>query len=149
MPFSSFYFRVSILGAAFEVDAAFQEVSGLSVKMDTEEVTSGGENRFKYRLPSVPKYQNLLLKRGITDADSPFRDWCENTITAGLDTVIVPKELQVVLLDENATPCLSWVVHHAYPVAWQASELNSEKNQLLIETIELSFNYFEMTAHKG
>lgn len=56
IPFSSFYFRLSFLGAASKLDVAFQEVSGLSVQIDTEEVTCGGENRFKYRLPKLPKF---------------------------------------------------------------------------------------------
>ena len=143
LPFSSFYFRLSFLGAASKLDVAFQEISGLSVQIDTEEVTCGGENRFKYRLPKLPKYQNLVLKRGVTYMDSPLRTWCSNTFKNGLNKGIEPKDLEIVLLDENADPCFQWVVYKAYPVAWQASVLNAEKSELMIETIELSFNYFE------
>lgn len=149
MPFSSFYFRLSFLKKPSKVDVAFQEVTGLSAQMDVEEVTCGGENRFKYRLPTTPKYQNLILKRGVTYADSPLRDWCSDTLTGGLDTRIKPKDLKLWLLNANNEPCFTWLIYSAYPVAWQASELNSEKNQLLIETIELCFRYFKVEMHKS
>ena len=141
--FSGFYFKLVFLGESGTADAAFQEVSGLSKEISTEEVTWGGENRFKYRLPTIPKYQNLLLKRGVTNSESGLRDWCNQTLDGGLGEPIQTKDLQLLLLNEQGVACMQWTVHKAYPVKWQTSELNSEKNALLIETIELSFQYFE------
>lgn len=143
IPFSRFYFRLSILGLTSESDAAFQEISGLTAKTDTEEVTCVGENRFKYLLPKVPTYQNLVLKRGVTDADSPLRTWCSNTFKNGLNKGIETRDLEIVLLDEAAKPCFQWIIHGAYLVGWSTSNMHSEKNQLLIESMEFSFNYFE------
>ncbi|MFZ0597999.1 MAG: phage tail protein, partial [Flavobacterium sp.] len=57
----SFYFTLSFSG----VDAAFKEVSGISKELSMEEIVCGGENRFKYRLPTVSNSQNLVLKRAI------------------------------------------------------------------------------------
>ncbi|MEZ4873956.1 MAG: phage tail protein [Flavobacteriaceae bacterium] len=57
----SFYFKLSFKG----VDAAFQEVSGISKELGVEEVVCGGENRFKYRLPTTTSGQNLVLKRAV------------------------------------------------------------------------------------
>jgi len=56
-----FYFELSFRGE----DAAFQEVSGMSKELSVEEVVCGGENRFKYRLPTVSSSQNLVLKRAL------------------------------------------------------------------------------------
>ena len=49
-----FYFEVSCLGET----NSFQEVGGLSKEMNVEEVGAGGENRFKYRLPTTAKGSN-------------------------------------------------------------------------------------------
>ena len=115
-PFSSFHFRLSFLTDPLQLDAAFQEVSGLSIKMDQEEVICGGENRFKYRLPTVPNYQNLMLKRGVTSSYSPLRSWCDEILTGGfqsddgllgnildggLNCAIKPRNLLLMLLNEG------------------------------------------------
>ena len=62
-----FAFRVDIDGA--ESDTSFQEVSGLEVQFETEDVVEGGQNRFVHRLPTRTKYSNLLLKRGFGIAE--------------------------------------------------------------------------------
>ena len=53
-----FYFKISIGGS----EAAFQEVSGISMEMNTEENEGGGSNRFKYKVPTGVKHSNLVLK---------------------------------------------------------------------------------------
>lgn len=140
---TSFYFTLSIAGS--KSDAAFQEVTGLSKELHVEEVVCGGENRFKYRLPSTASYQNLVLKRGVTLVDSPLLKWCMETIDNGLTKPVVPRNVIVNLLNEQDQACKSWTFVQAYPVKWFASELSSEKNAVLIETIELAFLYFENT----
>jgi phage tail-like protein len=142
--FGGFYFSLTFLGDVSQMDAAFQEVSGLSKEMDLEEVTCGGENRFKYRLPTIPKHQNLVLKRGITTDISQLRNWCLDTLDSGLTKPIKTQDLQLLLLDENGVTCMSWLIHKAYPVKWHMSELNSEKNAIAIETLELCYRIFEV-----
>jgi len=60
-------------------EGSFQEVSGLNVKLGTEEVPEGGENRYVHRLPTVPKYENLVLKRGLLKG-SPLIDWVRKSV---------------------------------------------------------------------
>jgi len=141
---TGFYFSVSITGQSGKSDAAFQEVTGLSKTLNTEEVVSGGENRFKYRLPTQVSFENLTLKRGIVLMASPLIDWCQQTLDNGLALAITPKDVIVKLLNADGQPCQTWTFVNAYPVKWSVSELGSEKNALLIETIELSFQYFNL-----
>lgn len=141
---TSFYFKVGIAGKSSGTDAAFQEVSGLSKEMGMEEVVSGGENRFKYRLPTQASYPKLVLKRGVVLVDSPLIDWCRSTLDDGLRNPIRTKKLFVNLLDPGGQNCMGWTFHGAYPVTWTMSELKSQENSMLIETIELAYQYFEV-----
>ena len=141
---SGFFFSVSFTGQSGKSDAAFQEATGLSKTLGVEEVVSGGENRFKYRLPTQVQFENLTLKRGIAPVDSPLLTWCQETLDSGLAKPIKPKNAIVKLLNSDGQPCQSWTFVNAYPVKWSVSELNSEKNALLIESIELAFNYFHL-----
>lgn len=144
--FTGFYFSVSIDGKSSTVDAAFQEVSGLSKEMQVEEVVSGGENRFKYRLPTMTTFSNLVLKRGVTSDSSPLIEWVANTLNGGLANAIEPKTLMVNLLNSDGKPCQSWTFNKAYPLKWSASDLNSEKGEVFIETIELAYQYFDVVS---
>ena len=135
-----FRFQLSFQGD----DAAFQEVTGISKEMSVEEVTCGGENRFKYRLPTVSSSQNLVLKRSRLPQKSWLITWCRATLDEGLALKVKPKDVTVSLLDENGQVALKWVFHNAYPVKYAISDLKSDQNQLMVETVELAYSYFDI-----
>jgi len=137
-PPPAFYFSV----VTDEGDAAFQEVSGISKEMGFEEVTAGGENRFKYRLPTVTTNTNLVLKRGLAPSGSGLVAWCDDTI--GLATLPVKtRNITVNLLNEANNPVFSWCFYKAYPVRYSVSDFHSQENKLVIELMEFAYTYFE------
>ncbi|MBT6006247.1 MAG: phage tail protein, partial [Prolixibacteraceae bacterium] len=113
-------------------------VTGLSVDIDTEEIAEGGENRFKHKLPVRTKYPNLVLKRGLL-VNSDVIKWCNDAIQNG---IFNPVDIIVKLLNEKHEPLMTWNVVHAYPVKWAVSDFNAEESKIVIETIELVYNYF-------
>ena len=136
-----FHFLVEFEGlGSKEKDHQFQSVSGLSVDIETEEIAEGGENRFKHKLPVKTKYPNLTLKRGIL-IDSVVIDWCRNAIE---NFSFKPVNLTVKLLNEDHQPLVSWNVVHAYPVKWAVEDFNAEESKLVIENVELTYNYFTL-----
>lgn len=140
-PLPGFYFRLTFpleLGLA---DTSFKEVSGMSMEMGIEEIAEGGENRFKHRVPTGAKYQNLVLKRGVTSSISVLSLWCEATIAGGLSSKIITQTVILSLLDEDSFPIKNWSFINAWPVKWEFSPLDSMKNEILIESLELSYDY--------
>jgi phage tail-like protein len=137
-----FYFSLSFEGE----DAAFKEVSGISKELGVEEITSGGENRFKYRLPNVSSSQNLVLKRAIVPTGSKLISWCGSTLDDGLAAAIQTKDVSVDLLDNKGTVLMKWTFYNAYPVKYAVSDLKSQESEILIETIELAYNYFNIVS---
>jgi len=136
----AFYFKVTIAGSASDVDASFQDVSGLSVELETETYVEGGGNTFGYRLPKGVKYQNLVLSRGMAPTDSPLIVWCKKILEGGLACDIETKLLKVSLLNPDGNILHAWSFAGAYPVKWQADSFNSQKNDVAIEKIEFAFN---------
>jgi phage tail-like protein len=135
-----FYFKLSFNGE----DAAFQEVSGISKEISMEEVACGGENRFKYRLPTLVSAQNLVLKRALIPEGSKLIAWCSACIDEGFANPIVPKDVSVQLLNAKGSTCAMWTFHNAYPVKYVISDLRSQENDIVIETIELAYTYFQI-----
>ncbi|CAL2090257.1 phage tail protein [Tenacibaculum sp. 190524A02b] len=122
-------------------DHRFQSVSGLSVDLETEEIAEGGENRFKHKIPVRTKYPNLVLKRGLL-IDSGIIQWCKKALE---NFEIKPVDLTISLLNEKQEALQTWKIAHAYPVKWNVADFNAEENKVVIETIELSYNYFTVS----
>lgn len=140
-----FHFEVEISGKSADADAAFQEVTGLDVEMETKDVREGGENRFVHKLPVGIKQGNLVLKRGLADQSSDLVTWCKETLEGGLGTPIAPETVVVKLLDAEQAPIMAWTAARAYPVKWQVSGLNAMKNEIAIETIEMAYTTLTRT----
>ena len=136
-PVSAFYFTVSGLGT----DSSFQEVSGISSEMGTEEYQEGGENRFRHALPTGVTHSKLVLKRGIEAIDSPLVKWCKDVLEGDLVSPITPRSIYVKLLDGKGDPLRAWSFGGAFPVKWEVEAFHSTKNEVAIESIELSYTY--------
>lgn len=144
-----FYFRVIFegLSGGDGVDVSFQSVTGLDVQIEKEALKEGGENRFEHQMPGRTKYTSLTLKRGvIKPKESGLSTWCQKAFQ---DKIIKPLEIvNVQLLDENAKPLMQWQLSHVWPVSWKVGEFNAERGEVLIETLELNYNYFKLTPKK-
>ena len=133
-----FHFKVEF--ASIKGEFQFQSVSGLTVDLETEEFGEGGENRFRHKLPVKTKFPNLVLKRGLL-VDSALIKWCREAVE---DFNITPTDITISLLNEEHEPLMTWNVVHAYPVKWATADFNAEESKMVIETIELAYNYFNI-----
>jgi phage tail-like protein len=139
VPPVGFHFSVKFSGIGTDdSDHTFQSVSGLSVDIETEEVAEGGENRFKHKLPVKTKYPNLVLKRGML-INSKVINWCRDAIE---NFSFKPVNLTIHLLNEKNKPIITWNIVHAYPVKWSVEDFNAEESKMVVENIELAYNYF-------
>lgn len=137
-----FHFKVEVLGldGSVDDDVRFTEVGGLSFEVATEEVPEGGENRFSQRYPLRAKYPDLVLKRGLLKG-SAIWDWVRDCTE---NLAITPKSVDVKLLDESHQPLLTWHLVGAYPVKWAVSDLNAANNAIVVESLQLSYQYFSV-----
>jgi phage tail-like protein len=150
-PPASFHFKVEFLGVSGmsgDTEQRFQEVSGLSVEVETEELREGGENRFVYKLPKRAKYPNLVLKRGLL-TNTAILGWIKSAMTsyflASPIPRFVPADILITLMDETENGVATWKVYQAYPLKWSSSDFRASDNSIVIETIELAYQYFERT----
>lgn len=138
-PPAGFHFRVEFdLNDLGPRDMNFQEVSGLKAVIETEPVKEGGENRFIHRLATRAKYEDLVLKRGML-TDSELIEWFSKAVES---LIIDPVTVNVFLLNSNSEPTAGWTFLKAWPSTWDVSSFNAEGNDLVVETINLSYQYF-------
>ena len=133
-----FHFKVDFVGIGNDNDSRFQTVSGLNVEYDTEAYKEGGENRFEHKLPLRSKYPDLSLKRGML-TDSKVISW---VLDALQNRTFKPVQINVMLLNEEHQPLKTWNVFNAWPKKWAVSDFNAQENSVVIETLDISYNYF-------
>lgn len=133
-----FHFKVDFVGIGNDNDVRFQSVAGLNVEYDTEAYKEGGENRFEHKLPLRTKYPDLSLKRGML-TDSKVIKW---VLDALQNRVFQPSQINVILLNEEHQPLKTWNIYNAWPKKWSVSDFNAQENSVVIETLDISYNYF-------
>lgn len=128
----AFHFLVSI----GDEDLGFKEVSGLGIELETEDVLEGGGFNYVYRLPKPAKAKNLVLKRAMQQCPDELYTWIHDAI---IDFKFDLREVLVMMVDENDTIIKGWKFLNAYPVKATYSGLDSTKNELVIQTLELAY----------
>lgn len=48
--------------------------------------------------------------------------------------------VDIALLNENHEPLMYWTINNVWPRSWKVGELNAERGEVLIETLELNYN---------
>jgi phage tail-like protein len=133
-PLPVFHFQVEWGGTSL----GFSEVTGLTRETQVIEYRDGLSKEYNVsKMPGIPKFGNITLKRGIVKGDQDFKTWY-NTIalnTAERRTIIIK------LLDEEHNPTVTWTVKNAFPVKMDGPGLKATGNEVAIETLEI--------AHEG
>jgi phage tail-like protein len=135
-----FHFRLEVSGLSDADDFRFSEVGGLSAELVAEEVPEGGENRFVQRYPVRAKYPDLVCKRGLL-VRSKVWDWVRAAIE---DLQVVPRDIDVSLLNATHEPLMTWHVRAAWPLKWSVADLNASANAVAIETLTFAYQSFSV-----
>lgn len=125
---------------AIDRDIQFRDISGLTMELEEQSFNEGGENRFSHKFPVRGRYPDLVLKRGLL-VDSGLRQW---VIDAVQNLVIAPVTVWVTLLDEAHEPLQTYTVVGCWPKKWVISDFSAESSQIVVETLELAYQYFRV-----
>ena len=123
----------------FPNDVKFQEVSGLSVDIEMESKTEGGEHRFTHQLPLRSKYGDVTLKRG-KFLGSGILHWCSKAIN---DFKFEPCNVMISLMNADHVPLYNWYLINAIPKRLEVSSFNAQNSEVVVETLVLSYQYFK------
>jgi len=126
---------------------AFSEIQGLNADIEIETYQEGGRNTKPRRFFKHAKYQNLVLKHGVTSSTAIW-DWYEQ-IRTGVKKV--RKNGMIILYDRGGPglvgaglpgldriPTAAWIFDNALPERVQGPTLNAKSNEIAIETLEMS-----------
>ena len=113
---------------------SFSEVSGLTIEHSVVEFREGASSKYgMQKMPGLPKYNNIILKRVIIAGDNEFYDWIN---TVQLNTV-ERRDLIIKLLNEQHEPIMVWKVKDAWPTKLESPVLNAAANEASMESLEI------------
>ncbi|MCF0184899.1 MAG: phage tail protein [Bacteroidaceae bacterium] len=141
-PLTGFHFTVK--WSDDDQNVNFSEVLGLNVQTTPIEYRAGTDQTFApLKMPGLKKYNNVTLKRGSMSKDNGFFDWF-NTIA---NNTVTRREVIISLLDEKHDPVITWTLINAFPIKYDAGNMNASKGEVLIESVELAYETFTVKRH--
>jgi phage tail-like protein len=132
----------------FEVDGVdigrFEEVSGLEVSIETEDIPEGGQNSFVHKMPGRMTWPNIVLKRGVTKQDNLLSWFNESSGEqfAAKGNKLVRKSAAITLLDRAGKRLRSWDFTDAYPVKWTGPTFAAGSTDAAGEELEITHHGF-------
>ena len=91
---------------------------------------------------SRASYGTLVLRRGVRRSQEWHTWWEETRKTRRARS----RTVNVTLLDESGVSAQRWTFRNARPLAYALSNLNAVRQEVLIETLELTVGSFETSA---
>ncbi len=129
------HFVVKFKHKEFSKDIHFQSVNGLKASICKSEES---------KLEKV-HFENLVLKRAY-EPDSRLIAWCMNRINNHKTQAV---NLVISLLNSEHKMLSGWIIEKAIPVSWSVEELHAQETRILIERIELEYDFFEVLNSQG
>jgi len=138
-PSVGFRFAVEIAGIQ---EAFFTECSGFETKLDVEEYKEGGVNDYVHKLPGRQSFNNVTLKRGMTNSIELWQ-WLDRLSTARAKKD-EKKNISVILKDGAGTELMRWNLIGAFPIKWSTPTLQTDQSSVLVESLEIVYQEFTL-----
>lgn len=134
--------------------AGFQTCSELSYEIAKIEHYEGG-SAIPLKVPGRVTMTDITLERGASTSKK-FHDWITQIVNAGSvvgserrgtgynTPDLYTKEIDIVQLDrDGTTEKRKWTLHKAWPTKYVAGDWDNNADEVVIESLTLTFDYFE------
>ena len=128
-----------------QLTASFSECSGFGVQIDKEVYSEGGVNDKQRIFLKQSKFNDVTLKRGITDNIS-FWDWINNTLSPGKKE---RRNINILVFNQAGETMQCWTLTGAVPVGWKTGSLQANSNAVAIEELTLAYEGLKVVAKQG
>ena len=142
----SFVLEVQNLGRV-----GFSKCSELSVEISKIEHWEGG-SVIPQKVPGRLTFSDITLERGAT-SDRGLYEWLSEVVqlTSGLGLTdhAYKRSLDLVQLDRDSAVVRRWSIYNAWPTKFVAGDWDNTADEVLIEAVSLTYDYFELSPLAG
>jgi phage tail-like protein len=137
-PYSQFNYLVNLQGGAGEedIEAGFQEVSGLGWEQTPAEYRNGNEPiNAPRKINGMFKVPDVTLKRGVIGTTDLYQ-WINKVRNGNQDDL---RDVTIKLLSEDrTTTAVTWTLINARPMKYTGPSFNGKGNEIAIEELVLA-----------
>jgi phage tail-like protein len=141
-PLVSSWFGVEFQG---QIVGAFRECTGLGSENEVVEYKASGQ-KGEYVIKKVPgrlKWNNITLKRGITDAMDMWQ-WRKLVEQGKISDA--RKNGTITMYNQQGDPIAKWNFTNAWPSKLTGPSANAGNNEVAIEELELTHEGYERVS---
>lgn len=138
-PEGNFVFALEIDGIEI---AHFTECSGLKTSTEIFEIAEGGVNDRVHKLPGQAKWENIVLRYGVT-ADTSLLGWRGEVLDDRFG-LTERRNGAIVLKNNRMQVVRRYAFKEAWPVAWEGPSLSASGSELAVEMIEIAHHGLEI-----
>ncbi len=138
-PEGNMIFALEIAG--IEV-ANFIECSGLKSSTEVFEIQEGGLNEYVHKLPGQTRWENIVLRHGLT-SDLTLQQWREEVTS---DDFAARRDGAIVMKRLNGMEVRRYTFKRGWPVAWEGPAFNANGADLAIEMFEIAHHGIDVTV---
>jgi len=138
-PLVGFHFAVDLGGV---ITGYFTECSGLGSENEviTQNATSENGQEVVFQVPGRLKWENIVLKRGITSS-MDFWDW-RKKVEEG-DWESARKGGSIIMYDSKLVAQARWNFERAWPSKISGPQPKADSNEIGLEEITITHEYIE------
>ncbi len=133
-PLASFHYAIELQGV---ITGYFTECSGIGSEHEIIEhkiVDEKGREHIQ-KIPGRLKWQNITLKRGITD-NTDIWQWRDQVVQGKIDEA--RRNGSIVMFDQTGTAIARWNFENAWPVKVSGPIVKSDSNELAVEELVIT-----------
>lgn len=120
---------------------AFQECTGFGSKSEVVEYKASGDGKEILRkVPGRMTYNDITLKRGITDS---LEMWDWRRIVEGGDMDKARRNGSIIMYDSAGNDVARWDFHQAWPSELSGPTANAESNEIAVEELTIVVEFYE------
>lgn len=136
-PYGSFGFKVVVTVGGGESIGYFQEVSGLSVQIEVQDVEEGGLNVTTRKVIGKASYSNITLKRGL--CNKSMFEWIDRFVHRSGTVERLSGTISI--LNDAGSVVKEYSFTRGIPVKWDGPSLSVSQDAIATESLEI--------AHEG
>ncbi len=136
-----FAFRVEIDGI---MSAAFRNAGPFRWTTKVTPVREGGNNRGFVNLVNPGEFAPLVMKKGLAPSNNELFLWMHRLHNPGAP--FQRANISVVMMNEKGDEAGRFNLYNAFPSKYELGQFDGKTNEVGIETLEITFDYFEFNA---
>jgi phage tail-like protein len=140
-PHGGYFFDLEIGNLSL---AHFNEATGLKTSTTIFEIEEGGVNHMVHKLPGQSRYENIIMKFGVTGSVD-LLEWRNMILKDQFDDPELKRNGAIILRSNDGEEVMRWEFVDAWPVSYEGPTLNSGSSEIAIETFEFAHHGLKVT----